>query len=328
MKIKKMDFNNANNIRMNDKFVIFALIGGLIILLAILFANNKNNHVRIDEIKSDVGIVDPFSEIKLTAKSAIVWDMKNQKMLFSLEEGRVLPLASLTKAMMALTATELVPDYTTITIGKDSLGEEGDIGLLAEEKWSLKNLLALSLISSSNDGARAIAAVTGSIIDDTEPGNAHDEKSQRMRFVRKMNDLAKSIGLTKTYFGNENGLDKDETESGAYGTARDVTSLFDYIMRNHPSLLEPTKYSELTLKSLNNIDHEVRNTNIALDTIPGLLGSKTGFTDLAGGNLVVVMDPGLEGPYIISVLGSTLDGRFYDVGLLAKATKEYVTKIK
>jgi D-alanyl-D-alanine carboxypeptidase len=48
--------------------------------------------------------------------------------------------------------------------------------------------------------------------------------------------------------------------------------------------------------------------------------SKTGYTDLAGGNLAVVFDAGIGHPVAVVVLGSTKEERFTDVQRLVRAT--------
>ena len=67
--------------------------------------------------------------------------------------------------------------------------------------------------------------------------------------------------------------------------------------------------------------HEAFNTNELVGDIPNLLGSKTGFTDLAGGNLTIAFDAGFDRPIIITVLGSTREGRFDDVATLIAASQ-------
>ncbi len=62
------------------------------------------------------------------------------------------------------------------------------------------------------------------------------------------------------------------------------------------------------------------NTNEALGEIPGLLMGKTGFTDLAGGNLAVVFEAGPARPIVVVVLGSTREGRFADMRILVETT--------
>ena len=63
------------------------------------------------------------------------------------------------------------------------------------------------------------------------------------------------------------------------------------------------------------------NTNKVVDAIGTVLASKTGYTTLAGGNLVVAFDAGVDRPIIVVVLGSTHQGRFYDVLKLVEATR-------
>lgn len=50
------------------------------------------------------------------------------------------------------------------------------------------------------------------------------------------------------------------------------------------------------------------------------MASKTGLTDLAGGNLAIAFDAGLGHPIVVVVLGSTEDGRLTDVENLVDAT--------
>jgi D-alanyl-D-alanine carboxypeptidase len=56
------------------------------------------------------------------------------------------------------------------------------------------------------------------------------------------------------------------------------------------------------------------------------LASKTGYTDLAGGCLVVAFNAGINHPIIIVVLGSSPDGRFSDVLNLASTTLAYISQ--
>ena len=69
--------------------------------------------------------------------------------------------------------------------------------------------------------------------------------------------------------------------------------------------------------------HLTINTNPNSITIPGFIASKTGFTDLAGGNLVMAFDAGVGNPIVIVVLGSSHAGRFTDASALIHATLKY-----
>jgi D-alanyl-D-alanine carboxypeptidase len=57
--------------------------------------------------------------------------------------------------------------------------------------------------------------------------------------------------------------------------------------------------------------------------ISGIAASKTGYTDLAGGNLAVIFEIAPMHPIAISVLGSSTAGRFADVRKLAETAVKY-----
>jgi D-alanyl-D-alanine carboxypeptidase len=255
---------------------------------------------------------DFLNGVNLEAKSVIVWDIKNQTVIYEKNADEKLPLASIAKVMMALTAIELFPDNTVVNIDRRFLEEEGDTGLFANEKWRLKDLVDFALVVSSNDAAAAIASLPS-----LQQVDNHNLDLGRAEFIFKMNEGAKRIGLEQTSFYSENGLDTNGEVSGAYGSARDVAKLFEFVLRNNPEILEATKYSQVELLSLNNISHRLHNTNQISGSIPSLLASKTGFTDLSGGNLAIVFDPAIGRPVVIVVLGSTYDGRFTDVSELS-----------
>ncbi len=314
----------------NEKIQIAAVIVCLVFIVLIsLFVFTKNHHIKTDDIKNQVAQVafvpevpkiDPFANISIGAKSAVVWDVKNKKVLYAKNEQDVLPLASLTKLMTALVATEILPEQSTVRITAEYLSEEGPAELLRDERWGLQDLIALTLVSSSNAGARAIATVAGAAL----PQPQYLENDPRQLFIDYLNKRASELNLNSFRFYNDNGLDVNLEKSGAYGNASDVARLVDYILKEQPALLEATKYSKFSIDSANGITHDLKNTNVIIENIPGIIGSKTGFTDLAQGNLVVAFSPGLEGPYIAVVLDSSFGGRFTDMSNLVHATVQKI----
>jgi D-alanyl-D-alanine carboxypeptidase len=144
-------------------------------------------------------------------------------------------------------------------------------------------------------------------------------------FVDRMNSQSQTLGLDLS-FVNPTGLDEEQTPGGR-GSALSVTKLFSYIIKNKPELLSKTNDRKVTETSLDNLDHTVLNTNRIIDEIPGLVASKTGSTSLAGGNLAIVANIGLNRPVAIVVLGSTEDGRFTDTKKLVAATINYYSNI-
>ncbi len=259
---------------------------------------------------------DAFKGISLIAKAAYVYDVNAKKVLFEKNGNIPLPLASLTKAVAALMVAESNGSKTrSVTIGANDLGEEGDSGLQEGEKWKLKDLLSFTLMVSSNDGARSLANVYSLFLKESGKNKANT-------LVDAMNQKADFLNLKTLSFNNPTGLDAgDGSLIGGEGSAEDIALLFDYATKHHPDIYEATKYPELNFSS-DILVHQAINTNVITGKIPNIVAGKTGYTELAGGNLIVEFDKGLNEPIIMVVLGSTFDGRFSDMLLLASSTMQ------
>lgn len=319
---KKEDNNTQDIIGNGALLLISALLvaGGMS-----AFTDGNMSALVVDEYeeeKNTVVLPNPFEKLSLEAKAVYVWDVNKKEVLYAKNEEAQLPLASVTKLMTALVANEILPQTIVVNINSEDLASEGDTGLFAQEKWILEDLLDFTLLVSSNDGASAIAALAGLHATDTPIVNSESKKV----FVNRMNKKAREIGLTQTYFMNETGLDSSSRTSGAYGSARDMVVLLKYIIENTPRIVDTTRFASFTFLSLNNIYHNVTNTNNSISNIPGLMASKTGFTELAGGNVVFAFDAGINHPIIISVLGSSLEGRFIDAEKLVAASLKSVAR--
>ena len=241
----------------------------------------------------------------LTARAAIVYDPVTNRALFSKNANEPLPLASLTKLMAAQAVLLEHPSDILVTISQESLRSEGDSGVRAGEVWSLYDLLMLGLVASSND---AMAAATGSV----EGG-----------VVEAMNRATALLGLTETYFLNPTGLDLDLETSGAYGSAHDVAVLATAFMRHHSKFFEATAKETVTIRAGGRVIEATSTASPLLSTY-GFIGAKTGYTDLAGGNLVAAFDIAVGHPLVVVVLGSTHEGRFKDIRTLITAVHKEI----
>lgn len=294
------------------------LVAGVISMVFVIYDSIQKPIVEAKkEIEKHIADSKIFNDVNVLAKAVYIYDINDHKIIYQKNEQAQLPLASLTKLMTALTAIELAPKNAKVAIRKEFLVGEGDSGLKDGEVWDLKKLLDFSLIVSSNDGARSVASVIGANVLKT-----NDYSIGRADFIKKMNEKAVNIGLKQTYFLNESGLDENESQAGAYGSAEDISKLLEYIMVHNPEILEATKLSVEDIASESKI-HNAQNTNTDIGKIPNLIASKTGYTNLAGGNLAIAFDASVGRPVIIVVLGSTQDGRFSDVMQLASTTMQY-----
>lgn len=294
------------------------LLAALVLLFVVSVAAGGASRKQAESIPKESART-PFPQVAIEAKAAYVYDVRSGEVLYAKNEDIRLPLASLTKVMSALTAADLSPEYGTVVIGADALAAEGDSGFYRDEKWSLRDLINFSMVSSSNDGMRAVALALGAL----ERATASPEEMVE-DFVNKMNIKASELGLKNTYFVNETGLDESEVMGGAYGSARDVAILMKHVLAERPEIFEATNETAAAFLSLDSNVHVAKNTNVIAGEIPGLIASKTGYTSAAGGNLAIIFDPELGRPIVVSVLGSSAVGRFEDMRKLVRASMEYI----
>ncbi len=252
-----------------------------------------------------------FNSLKLQARAVYVLDITTNKVIYEKNANVALPLASIAKLMTALLASEILKDETQVIVSTSSLALEGSNNLIANEAWRFKDLRDFTLLVSSNDGANAIALAAA---------------SSTISFVSEMNDKAATLNLSTLHFNNESGLDINQTTPGAIGSAKEVSQLMHYILMNRPDILSVTRHHTFKFTSLDGINHTGINTDRDITRLSGIIASKTGYTLLAGGNLTIVYSPSLNHPIIITVLGSTADGRFSDTLKLASSTRAYLIR--
>lgn len=255
-------------------------------------------------------ITDPrdtiFSGLNLEARAAVIYDLEAKEIIFSKNPEAQLPIASLTKLMTALLALERSPTTPSapgvVEITPRAINEFGDDGFLVGDRWSIPELIKYTLVTSSNDGAQALAGVAGAAL---------------------MNQTARDLELAQTYFANPTGLDYYDRLPGAYSSARDLALLFEVLLERYPDLLLATTLPSIEARSLDNHFYQGSNTNLMIGEIPGLLASKTGFTDTAQGNLAIIFDRGLHQPLVAVVLNSSAEGRFEDMRQLVARSLAY-----
>lgn len=240
---------------------------------------------------------------ELTAKAAVVIELESGQVLYQKNAYEPLPLASLTKLMSAEVVLSQKPLDTPVRITEAHLTPEGNSGLRAGATVRLGDLIRLGLVASSNDAMQAAASTLGK------------------NGTEAMNAAAAELGLTKTHFRNPTGLDTSEHEAGAEGSAYDVAWLAIHFLKNHPDLFELTTAPAVVVAQNNQV-LSAKATSLPLQSIPGFVAGKTGYTDLAGGNMVAIFDLEPGRPVAAVVLGSTYNGRFEDIKALIETARQ------
>jgi D-alanyl-D-alanine carboxypeptidase (penicillin-binding protein 5/6) len=201
-----------------------------------------------------------------TARSAIVVDAQDGDVLFGKDARERRAMASTTKLMTALLATERArPDEVFTAPEYDALPAESQIHLRKGERMTVHDLMRALLLESANDAAVTIAdGVSGS----------------RAAFVRDMNRRARQLRLTGTHYANPIGLD----EPGNYSTARDLAELARRLLRDR-RIARIVDMPEAVLQS-GVRRRVVDNRNDLVARYPFVDGVKTGHTQQAGYVLV------------------------------------------
>lgn len=202
--------------------------------------------------------------------------------------------ASLTKMMVAyITLKEIQAGkldknevITATSVVNMVMWDESQMYLKEGDQISVDQLLAGLIIMSANDAAVTLAEkISGSV----------------PKFVERMNQEAKALGMQHTNFQNPAGITMPEH----YSTAADLAKLSQALVNETPNYLF---YSKQQSFSYNQRFH--RATNLLLKIDPTVDGLKTGFTRAAGYNLAATairpsMDMSLSNRrLIVVVMGS------------------------
>lgn len=226
---------------------------------------------------------------EISAKSAVVIDVKSGITLFGKDPRiRLLP-ASTTKLMTALVALERCDPDQPITV-RYVEKEPTSMGIETGDVVSVRSLLYGLLVASGNDAAFALA-------DSCAPSTGE--------FVRRMNGKARELNLKNTHFTNPAGFD----DPAGYTTSYDLAYLARVAVANPLiSKIVSTKSTVVTTVSQNKT-YYLENINKLLGDVEGLSGIKTGQTE---GSLEVLVTQTTRNDHTIItvVLGS--EDRFED----------------
>ncbi|MFA6974061.1 MAG: hypothetical protein WC238_04985 [Parcubacteria group bacterium] len=252
-------------------------------------------------------------DLKLWAGSSVSIDVDSGNILHYDDGRKRTQIASLTKMMTAVLAVEKIKDLDeSVTIQKEALNLVGTIvgcptstfcngnRMYAGEDVRAKDLLKATLMNSANDAAAALAI--------------HVAGSEK-KFVGMMNEKAASLGLKDTHFCTASGLELDGQEDQCYSSAYDIARIAAYSLR-HEVIWDIMKIPEGRFYSTDGkYMHELKNTDLLLETLPNCIGGKTGFTPLAGKSLLLGATDATGKHKIISVLLND-ENRWEDMKIL------------
>lgn len=236
----------------------------------------------------------------VSAHASIILDVDSGKVLYANNAEEERQIASLTKLFTATLVIERVKNLDElVTIDEEAVFAEGTrVGcprsgfcsgerLKVGERIAVRDLLKAALMNSANDAAIAL----GKHIGRTQEG-----------FAKIMNDRAKELGLLHSHFCTPSGLEPEGRESECYSSAGDVAKIAAYALQ-FPLLWETMRLEKQIIVSADGrYQHEIFNTDQLLGQLPNLIGTKTGFTPLAGYSLLAVATDNSQNHRVVAVL--------------------------
>ena len=214
------------------------------------------------------------------AESAILMDADTGVILYEKNiHTRQYP-ASITKIMTALLAQENCDMDEVINFSRTAVYtvERGssNIGIDENETLTMEDALYALLLASANEVANGIAEHISGSVD---------------AFAELMNDRAKELGCEDTHFINPHGLPNDNHYTSAYDMALIARAFFSY---ENLSTISGTAFYHINATATQPDEIDLGNHNKMLPGTnrgskyyyEGLVGGKTGYTDMARKTLV------------------------------------------
>jgi serine-type D-Ala-D-Ala carboxypeptidase (penicillin-binding protein 5/6) len=211
---------------------------------------------------------DPPVEVEFNRapRAGILFDVDTGEVLWELNPGRRLPIASLTKMMTGLVIAERHRPSEKVPITPEALAYEGSgVGVLpAGREVKLETMLNGLLLVSGNDAAIALAQ--------------HDARTVP-RFVARMNKRARRLRLRCTHFATPHGLQDREN----YSCARDLAELARADLANRRvARIAATDHGRFRFPIRGGFLDLYNNNPFIRAGAEGITGLKTGYTDGAG----------------------------------------------
>lgn len=219
-----------------------------------------------------------------SARAVFIQDLATGTILYQKDANISYPIASTTKIMTALIASEYFKQNTVLTVGNSANVPGSRVGLAQGENLTFRSLLYGMLLSSGNDAAFALAEnYLGGVAG----------------FISAMNKKAMDLGLKKTHFDNPAGFDSPYH----YSSAADLAKITEESLKDS-TLAKIFATKETNVISVNKkYIHQLVNLNKLLSDVKGVLGVKTGTTEGAKENLVTLVNRDSH-KVLLVVLGS------------------------
>lgn len=238
------------------------------------------------------------NNFSIDAKAAIAVDADSGKIFYAQDSTTPMPIASITKVLSVYVVYDKIKNEELNLLDQVVISPElaelstkpelSNVTLVANQAYSVESLIHASLIQSANAAVMALGEkVAGS----------------QEQFVNLMRQKAESLGITDAKIISVSGLNNRDLGDFRYpGTgddeenemsAQDVAIIAKHFIADYPEVLNITSTVQESFGENTAQPSIMQNWNQLLPGLPlqkeGVIGLKTGTTDLAGACFVGVI---------------------------------------
>lgn len=271
----------------------------------------------------------------MDARSYVVMDQETNKILAEKEGTTPYPIASMSKVIAIYLVYKAIDEGklsmdSEITIPQeiaDNISANPDLsnaGLVAGEKYTVKDLIYGVMLLSGND---ATSALMWEIYGNEELA------------VNAIKEQLAQWGITNIQFYQTSGAPNEElpesmwvpgssATSENYMSAADVALMAKHVIEDYPQILEVTSTEQYVFKEGTELETVITNPNQLLPGgeygREGITGLKSGYTDAAGRNFVATSTE--NGRKVIAVaMGTFGEGMssYWEIEILLDALLDY-----
>lgn len=223
---------------------------------------------------------------RVSAKAFVVGDVESGAIFAQKDLTRAYAIASVTKLLTALTATELLSATSSVSINAgDRRKTEGTPGsITVDESFGRDDILHALLMESNNSAAYALARAAGESF-----------------FMQELRKNAKEAGMTTATFEDPSGISKHNIAS-----ALDLFMLTRHLHHSAPDIVAITREQNKTIAAKSGHKYGLGNFNVFAGN-SRFIGGKTGYTDDARQTMTTIFQVPVDdetATIAIVVLGS------------------------
>lgn len=234
----------------------------------------------------------------ITARAYLIGNIDTGRIIFEKNSNIDMPVASMSKLITAIVATDSMSSTTNISISDQITVPSDQSGIASGESFTLNELLYPMLLDSSNIVAEAIASSSG-----------------RANFIEQMSGYAWEVGMPKAYFADPSGISPHNIAS-----AKGIFSLAQYLYKFRRDILELTRITSHEVATTSDHGSHIFRSIHPFVYDEGFIGGKTGRTPEAGETMLTILEINKQAIAFV-IMGANYGNRENDTRILINALK-------